>query len=88
MSDPKVPLLEFRGVNTHYGAVHILKDVDLAMTKGVNYPKGLLKWGDEIGLDKILKQLQELFDYYGEDRYRPNPLLRQMVQENKQFYEN
>ena len=63
------------------------KDVDLAMTKGVNYPKGLLKWGDEIGLDKILKQLQNLFDYYGEDRYRPNPLLRQMVKENKQFYE-
>ena len=57
------------------------------MTKGVNYPKGLLKWGDEIGLDKILKQLQNLFDYYGEDRYRPNPLLRQMVKENKQFYE-
>ena len=34
MSDPKVPLLEFRGVNTHYGAVHILKDVDLAIYPG------------------------------------------------------
>tara|TARA_B100001287_G_scaffold276837_1_gene289920 strand:- start:10491 stop:11654 length:1164 start_codon:yes stop_codon:yes gene_type:complete len=63
------------------------KDVDLAMTKGVNYPKGLLKWGDEIGLDKILQQLQNLYDYYGEDRYRPNPLLRQMVKENKRFYD-
>ena len=32
--------------------------IDLAMTKGVNYPKGLLAWADEIGLDVILKQLE------------------------------
>lgn len=81
-------LLINEAVDAVFMGVATVKDVDLAMTKGVNYPKGLLKWGDEIGLDKILKQLQELFDYYGEDRYRPNPLLRQMVQENKQFYEN
>jgi 3-hydroxybutyryl-CoA dehydrogenase len=62
------------------------KDVDLAMTKGVNYPKGLLQWGDEIGLEVVLKRLQDLFDYYGEDRYRPNPLLRRMVAEKKKFY--
>ena len=31
MNEPAVPLLEFRGVNTHYGAVHILKDVDLSL---------------------------------------------------------
>ena len=29
-------------------------DVDLAMTKGVNYPKGLLAWADEIGIDVVL----------------------------------
>ncbi len=52
------------------------EDVDKAMTKGVNYPKGLLAWADEIGLPKVLKQLQDLFEEYGEDRYRPNPLLK------------
>lgn len=62
------------------------KDVDLAMTKGVNYPKGLLQWGDEIGLEVVLGRLQDLFDFYGEDRYRPNPLLRSMVKEKKKFY--
>ena len=79
-------LLVNEAIDAVFMGVASVEDVDLAMTKGVNYPKGLLKWGDEIGLDKILNQLQELFDYYGEDRYRPNPLLRKMVKENKQFY--
>lgn len=60
--------------------------VDLAMMNGVNYPKGLLRWADEIGLNIVLKQLENLFAEYGEDRYRPNPLLRKMVRENRTFY--
>tara|TARA_B100000963_G_scaffold357165_1_gene378746 strand:+ start:519 stop:1685 length:1167 start_codon:yes stop_codon:yes gene_type:complete len=62
------------------------EDIDLAMTKGVNYPKGLLKWCDELGHQQVLNQLQELFDYYGEDRYRPNPLLRKMAGDKNRFY--
>jgi 3-hydroxybutyryl-CoA dehydrogenase len=56
------------------------------MTKGVNYPKGLLKWADEIGLPTVLERLEDLFLTYGEDRYRPNALLRKMVKEQKNFY--
>ncbi|MEN9302620.1 MAG: hypothetical protein RL264_1049 [Bacteroidota bacterium] len=55
------------------------EDVDLAMTKGVNYPKGLLQWAKEIGYDKVLAQMEALFAEYGEDRYRPNPLLRRFA---------
>lgn len=55
------------------------EDIDLAMTKGVNYPKGLLQWSEELGHDWALKRLQALFEEYGEDRYRPNPLLKRMV---------
>ena len=57
------------------------ESIDLAMTKGVNYPKGLLDWADEIGLENVLAKLEELFAEYGEDRYRPNPLLRRKVKE-------
>lgn len=62
------------------------EDIDLAMTKGVNYPKGLLAWADEIGLNNVLNSLETMFAEYGEDRYRPSPLLRRMVKDNKTFY--
>lgn len=62
------------------------EDIDLAMTKGVNYPKGLLKWADEIGIEKVLQRIQVLFEEYGEDRYRPSPLLKRMVREGKTFF--
>lgn len=62
------------------------EDVDLAMTRGVNYPKGLLHWADEIGLPAVLERLEALHDEYGEDRYRPNPLLRRMAREGSRFF--
>lgn len=62
------------------------EDIDLAMTKGVNYPKGLLSWADEMGLDNVLSKLEKLFHEYGEDRYRPSPLLRRMVRNNEKFF--
>ena len=62
------------------------EDIDLAMTKGVNYPKGLLAWADEIGIENVLNHLENLQTEYGEDRYRPSPLLKRMVRENKTFY--
>jgi 3-hydroxybutyryl-CoA dehydrogenase len=60
--------------------------IDLAMTKGVNYPKGLLRWADELGLAVVLARLEYLQQEYGEDRYRPSPLLRRMVREGRHFY--
>jgi len=62
------------------------EDIDLAMTKGVNYPVGLLKWADAIGLEEVLLRLEFLHAEYGDDRYRPSVLLRRMVRENKTFF--
>ena len=61
------------------------KDVDLAMTKGVNYPKGLLQWGNEIGLSNVLAQLDTLHAEYGDDKYRASVLLRRMVKSGESF---
>jgi len=54
-------------------------DIDVAMVKGVNYPKGLIAWGEELGYEPTLRKLEALQAEYGEDRYRPSPLLRQMA---------
>ncbi|PCJ00498.1 MAG: 3-hydroxybutyryl-CoA dehydrogenase [Flavobacteriales bacterium] len=62
------------------------EDIDLAMTKGVNYPAGLLKWADAIGLEEVLLRLEFLHAEYGDDRYRPSVLLRRMVRDNQTFY--
>jgi len=62
------------------------EDIDLAMTKGVNYPKGLLKWADELGIENIYNQLKQLQEDYGDDRYRPSILLKRMAAEGKKFY--
>jgi len=62
------------------------EDIETAMTKGVNYPKGLLAWADELGLSFVLGKLEELQRFYGEDRYRPNPLLRRMAENGESFF--
>jgi 3-hydroxybutyryl-CoA dehydrogenase len=72
--------------DTKYLGIASATDIDLAMTKGVNYPKGLLKWADEIGLAQILNTLNSLYDEYQEDRYRACVLLKQMVKQGKCFY--
>lgn len=54
------------------------EDIELAMQKGVNYPKGLLSWGKEIGYAKISETLQNLYEEYQEERYRQSPLLRKL----------
>lgn len=70
-------------INEAYDALFLniasREDIDLAMTKGVNYPKGLLAWSEEIGLKTVLSRLENLFQEYGEDRYRPNVLLKRLA---------
>ena len=61
-------------------------DIDIAMTTGVNYPKGLLKWADEIGIENVLKQLQGLQSNSNDNRYQPSPILIKMSQDNTIFY--
>jgi 3-hydroxybutyryl-CoA dehydrogenase len=53
------------------------QDIETAMTKGVNYPKGLLAWGEELGLKNIAKMMDDLYDKYREERYRCSPILRE-----------
>jgi 3-hydroxybutyryl-CoA dehydrogenase len=77
-------------INEAVDAVHrrlaTVSDLEVAMTKGVNYPKGLLAWGEEIGFGRVLAHVMALQEEFGEDRYRPSPLLRRMAQEGTSFF--
>lgn len=76
-------------INEAVEALHLniasAKDLELAMTKGVNYPKGLLQWCDEWTAEKCLSILDGLYNDYHEDRYRASILLRRMAAANKKF---
>lgn len=61
------------------------RDLDVAMEKGVNYPKGLLAWCDELGAPTVFATIEALCAEYGEDRYRPSPLLRRAAREQLGF---
>jgi 3-hydroxybutyryl-CoA dehydrogenase len=56
------------------------RDIDLGMVLGLSHPRGPFEWADAIGLDHVLTVLESLCAEYREERYRPAPLLRRLVQ--------
>ena len=93
--DPELGQLIFRRIlsmlinqaaDALYLRIASAHDIDLAMTLGVNYPKGLLAWADELGIPETVKWLSALQDFYGEERYRPSPLLKTMAGDGYTFF--
>ena len=72
-------------VDALYLNIASANDLEIAMTKGVNYPKGLLQWCNEWGTDKCLEKLDSLYHQYHEDRYRASALLRKQAMGNKKI---
>jgi len=76
-------------INEAVDALHLnvasAADIETAMTRGVNYPKGLLAWCDEWGAANCLEKLDALYNEYHEDRYRASSLLRKSAIANKKF---
>jgi 3-hydroxybutyryl-CoA dehydrogenase len=60
---------------------------DIAMQKGVNYPRGPLAWADAVGVEQIVAVLANLAAGYGEDRYRVSPLLRRKLASGGRFHD-
>ncbi len=58
-------------------------DIDKATELGLGYPKGILKYADEFGLDEVLNRLKKRFDETGWEEYKPDPLIVEMVEEGK-----
>ena len=73
-------------VEAFYLGIASKEDIDLAVMKGVNYPKGLLKWADEWGASKVINIIDSLAQHYGDGRYRVSPILREMARSGDKFY--
>src|ERR1039457_4186487 len=83
--DRVLAMLINEAVDALYLRVASANDIEVAMTKGVNYPKGLLAWGDEIGAAIVLARLDALQTAYGDDRYRASLLLRKLARESRRI---
>jgi enoyl-CoA hydratase/3-hydroxyacyl-CoA dehydrogenase len=55
------------------------EDIDTAMKLGTGWPMGPCEQSDKMGLDKLLEKLKELHAKYGEEMYKPSPLLEEYV---------
>jgi len=86
--DRIVTMLINEAADTLHYNIASKEDIDISMTRGVNYPKGLLKWADEIGISNCVHRMDALYHEYHEDRYRCSPLLRTMAQKNQLFFQS
>ncbi len=86
ISERIISMLINEAADAVYLGIASAEDVDTAMLKGVNYPKGLLVWAEEMGLQKVVRIIDALRDTYGETRYRCSPLLRKLAAEGGKFH--
>ncbi len=82
-----IAMLINEAVEALYLNIATAQDLELAMTRGVNYPKGLLAWCDEWEAGHALLVLDNLHHQYGEDRYRASVLLRRAAKQGLKFVE-
>ena len=66
-------------IYTVYEGVSSPEDIDSVMKLGMNHPMGPLTLADFIGLDTCLYIMETLQEGFGDDKYRPCPLLRKYV---------
>lgn len=84
--DRIIVMLINEAADTLHTNIATIADIDTAMAQGVNYPKGLFQWADEIGISNCVKRLDALYEEYHEDRYRCCSLLRKMARDGVMFY--
>lgn len=70
-----------------------VKDIDRVLTVGFGHRQGVFRTADQMGIEKIVRLLENLWDEYGSLKYKPSPILLRLfrakhfgVSTNKGFY--
>ena len=74
-----VAMLINEAADAVYRGIGSESDVETAMLKGVNYPKGLMAWGREWGWTKVRDQIEALRERTGDPRYRVCPWIHDQI---------
>jgi len=78
-------MLANEGADAVYHGVCDAASVDQAMRAGMNYPRGPLRWADQIGLAQVQTVLRNLQYSYGMERYRCSPLIARKAAAGETF---
>lgn len=79
ISERILVMLFNEAADAHYYRIASRDDIEQAMTTGVNYPKGLISWAEEFGIQRCIDKLDALFEHYKDGRYRCSPGLKSLL---------
>ncbi len=55
------------------------EDIDFVMRKGLGLPYGPFEMADKIGLDRVVRWMDDLYNEFGDMKYKPSPVLKKLV---------
>ncbi|HNY02088.1 MAG TPA: 3-hydroxyacyl-CoA dehydrogenase NAD-binding domain-containing protein [Bacteroidales bacterium] len=63
--------------------VSTMENIDLALRSSLNMPLGPFEFADKVGLDKVVRWMENLYSEFGSTRYIPSPMLKKLVRANR-----
>ncbi|MDP1623029.1 MAG: 3-hydroxyacyl-CoA dehydrogenase NAD-binding domain-containing protein [Bacteroidales bacterium] len=60
-----------------------MEDIDLTMRSSMNMPLGPFEFADKVGLDKIMRWMENLYSEFGMTRYIASPMIKKLVRANR-----
>ena len=63
--------------------VSSMENIDLTMRSCFNMPLGPFEFADKVGLDKVVRWMENLYSEFGSSRYIASPMIKKLVRANR-----